>query len=84
VARFTVMTWNVENLFDLGDEDAPATQAELKAKIESLSAVVDEQKPHVPGLQEIGSESALGSCRRRSRRRCRTARSHHLLPVGWT
>jgi endonuclease/exonuclease/phosphatase family metal-dependent hydrolase len=54
------MTWNVENLFDVGDEDGPDTQAELKAKVESLRSVIDEQKPHVLGLQEIGSESALG------------------------
>jgi predicted extracellular nuclease len=60
VALFKVMTWNVENLFDVGDEDGPDTQAELKAKIESLRSVIDEQKPHVLGLQEIGSESALG------------------------
>jgi hypothetical protein len=59
VGQFKVMTWNVENLFDVGDDDGPATQAELKAKIESLRAVIDQQKPHVLGLQEIGSESAL-------------------------
>jgi hypothetical protein len=60
VAQFKVMTWNVENLFDVGDEDGPDSQAELKAKVESLRSVIDEQKPHVLGLQEIGSESALG------------------------
>ena len=48
--------WNVENLFEVGDEDGPDTQAELKAKIESLRSVIDLQKPHVLGLQEIGSE----------------------------
>ena len=58
--QFRVMSWNVENLFDVGDEDGPDTQAELKAKIESLRSVIDEQKPHVLGLQEIGSETALG------------------------
>jgi hypothetical protein len=60
VSEFRVMTWNVENLFGVGDEDGPDTQAELKAKIESLRSVIDEQQPHVLGLQEIGSEAALG------------------------
>ena len=60
MGQFRVMTWNVENLFDVGDEDGPETQAQLKAKIESLRAVIDAQRPHVLALQEIGSESALG------------------------
>ena len=60
MGQFRVMTWNVENLFDVSDEDGPDTQTELKAKIESLRSVIDEQKPHVLGLQEIGSEAALG------------------------
>ena len=54
------MTWNVENLFDVGDDDGPETQGQLAAKIESLRSVIDAQKPHVLALQEIGSESALG------------------------
>jgi len=60
VSQFRVMTWNVENLFEVGDEDGPDTQAELKAKLESLRSVIDAQQPHVLGLQEIGSEAALG------------------------
>jgi hypothetical protein len=35
VAQFKVMTWNVENLFDVGDEDGPKTQAQFTTKIES-------------------------------------------------
>jgi endonuclease/exonuclease/phosphatase family metal-dependent hydrolase len=53
------MTWNVENLFDVGDDDGPETAAQLTAKIESLRAVIDAQEPHVVALQEIGSENAL-------------------------
>jgi len=53
------MTWNVENLFDVGDDDGPKTQAQFAAKIESLRAVIDAQRPHVLTLQEVGSESAL-------------------------
>jgi hypothetical protein len=61
VAQFKVMTWNVENLFDVGDEDGPKTQAQFTTKIESLRAVIDAQQPHVLMLQEVGSESAQGS-----------------------
>jgi endonuclease/exonuclease/phosphatase family metal-dependent hydrolase len=59
MAQLRVMTWNVENLFDVGAEAGPDTQAQLAAKIESLRAVIDEQQPHVLALQEVGSESAL-------------------------
>ena len=51
--------WNVENLFDVGDDDGPETQAELNAKLDSLAAVINAREPHVLGLQEIGSENAL-------------------------
>jgi hypothetical protein len=30
-APFRVVTWNVENLFEVGDGDGPETQAELAA-----------------------------------------------------
>ena len=59
MAQFRVMTWNVENLFDVGDDDGPKTQTQFAAKIESLRAVIDAQRPHVLTLQEVGSESAL-------------------------
>ena len=60
MAQFRLMTWNVENLFDVGDDDGPKTQRQFAAKIESLRAVIDAQQPHVLTLQEVGSESALG------------------------
>ena len=72
MAQFKVMSWNVENLFDVGDEDGPDTQAELKAKIESLRSVIDEQKPHVLGCRRSAPRRRSAGCRRRSRRRCRT------------
>jgi endonuclease/exonuclease/phosphatase family metal-dependent hydrolase len=59
MAQFRVMTWNVENLFAVGTEAGPETEAELDAKIESLRAVIDAQLPDVLALQEVGSESAL-------------------------
>jgi predicted extracellular nuclease len=63
MGQFRVMTWNVENPFDVGDEDGPETQAEFTARIESLRAVIGAQRPHVLALWEIGSESALGRLR---------------------
>ena len=57
------MSWNVENLFDVGAEDGPETQAQLTAKVESLRAVIDVQRPHVLALQEVGSENALARLR---------------------
>jgi hypothetical protein len=47
------------NLFGVGDADGPATEAALAAKIESLRAVIDAQRPHVLALQEIGREESL-------------------------
>ena len=61
MALFRVMTWNVENLFGVGDADGPATEAAFAAKIESLRAVIDAQRPHVLALQEIGREDALAT-----------------------
>jgi hypothetical protein len=45
VTQFRVMTWNVENPFAVGAGARPETDAELEAKIESLTAVVDSHKP---------------------------------------
>lgn len=49
MAQFRVMSWNIENLFDVGDDDGPETAAQLNSKIESLRAVIDAQRPH-PGI----------------------------------
>jgi hypothetical protein len=74
MAPFRVMTWNVENLFGVGDTDGPETEAALAAKIESLRAVIDAQRPHVLALQEIGREEALQRLQQALVVRCRTAR----------
>jgi len=66
MSELRVMTWNVENLFEPEDADGPGARAEFEAKIESLAAVIDQAKPHVVALQEIGSESALTRLRTRS------------------
>ena len=70
MAQFRVMTWNVENLFDVRDDDGPKTQAQFAAKIESLRAVIDAQQPptrrHPPNHRQRG-----GCLRARSRARDR-------------
>ena len=59
MGEFRVMTWNVQNLFEVGAEDGPDTEAELTAKLASLAAVIDDVEPHVLCLQEIGSDRVL-------------------------
>jgi endonuclease/exonuclease/phosphatase family metal-dependent hydrolase len=59
MAELRFMTWNVQNLFDTGNEDGPDAQDKLAAKIESLRAVIDQHNPHVVALQEVGGEQAL-------------------------
>jgi endonuclease/exonuclease/phosphatase family metal-dependent hydrolase len=57
--KFTVMTWNLENLFRVGDASGPKTEAEYTEKLQSLAEVILQLKPDVLGLQEIGSQDAL-------------------------
>jgi endonuclease/exonuclease/phosphatase family metal-dependent hydrolase len=61
MGEFRAMTWNVQNLFEVGAEDGPDTPAEFAAKIDSLAAVIDDLEPHVLCLQEIGSDGALAA-----------------------
>jgi predicted extracellular nuclease len=56
-----LMSWNVQNLFEPGAGDGPATQAELDAKVASLAAVIRGFAPHVLALQEVGSDAALAA-----------------------
>jgi len=59
MAELRVMTWNVENLFVPGDGEGPESGAAYRAKLASLAAVIDEARPHVLALQEVGSSEAL-------------------------
>lgn len=57
--RFTVMTWNVENLFPAGYRVSPqkvVLQADYDAKLEYLARRILEVAPDVLALQEIGSD----------------------------
>jgi len=55
--NFTVMTWNVENLFDEKDDpdtdDTVLTSAQVEDKLTEVAAVVDLEGPDVLALQEI-------------------------------
>ncbi|MGA7954040.1 MAG: endonuclease/exonuclease/phosphatase family protein [Gloeobacterales cyanobacterium] len=56
---FQIMTWNIENLFQFGDEGGPKTEAEYQQKLESLASVILMLAPDVLALQEIGSLEAF-------------------------
>ena len=55
---FTVMTWNVENLFRPGG-DGPTTTETYQAKLHGLATVINAQAPDALSLQEIGDPAAL-------------------------
>jgi endonuclease/exonuclease/phosphatase family metal-dependent hydrolase len=56
---FKVMTWNIENLFQFGDQGGPKTDDQYQQKLQSLAAVILKLDPDVVALQEIGSPPAL-------------------------
>jgi endonuclease/exonuclease/phosphatase family metal-dependent hydrolase len=56
---FRVMTWNIENLFQFGDEGGPKTEAEYEQKLQSLAKVILTLAPDVLALQEIGGPEAF-------------------------
>ena len=60
MTAFTVMTWNVQNLFLPSHNDGPDDQATFQQKLDSLAAVINQEKPHVLALQEVGPNGALG------------------------
>jgi endonuclease/exonuclease/phosphatase family metal-dependent hydrolase len=59
MSTFRVMTWNIENLFQFGNESGPKTDAEYQQKLQSLAEVILTLAPDVLALQEIGSPEAL-------------------------
>lgn len=50
---------NVQNLFNVGDNNGPETKAEFEAKLDSLAAAINQAEPDVIGFQELGPESSL-------------------------
>jgi endonuclease/exonuclease/phosphatase family metal-dependent hydrolase len=65
MAQLRVMSWNVQNLFAAGTADGPPTQAAFDAKLASLAAVIDAQRPDVLALQEVGPPEVLQQLQQR-------------------
>jgi hypothetical protein len=59
--QFSVMTWNLENLFGLGTEFGPDTPDEFNQKIESLARTILELDPDVVAVQEVGGSEPFGA-----------------------
>lgn len=59
MAPFTIMTWNVENLYRAGTPFGPPTQDEYEAKLGRLADAIVRLDPDVLALQEVGSLEAL-------------------------
>jgi endonuclease/exonuclease/phosphatase family metal-dependent hydrolase len=53
------MTWNVQNLFLPDHEDGPDDLATFQHKLASLGALIDQERPHVLALQEVGPDGVL-------------------------
>lgn len=66
MARFAVMTWNVENFFPVGalvspQSRTPVTQQAFDAKLNFVAPFILQQQPDVVALQEIGGRDASDS-----------------------
>jgi len=59
VTSVRVMTWNVQNLFEPGSPDGPDDAPTYRAKIASLAAVIDAERPTRAGTP--GSRPASGA-----------------------
>ncbi len=59
MASFTLMCWNVENLFLPEANATEQVRERFRAKLGALAAVIDSQRPDVLALQEIGPNGAL-------------------------
>ncbi|WP_207229834.1 endonuclease/exonuclease/phosphatase family protein [Krasilnikovia cinnamomea] len=53
------MTWNLENLFRVGQPGGPSTAAAYEAKLRGLAAVINDHAPDVVAVQEVGDPAAL-------------------------
>ena len=65
MTSFTVMTWNVENLFPVGSASGPETDDVYRRKLDNIAAVVRSIRPHVLALQEIGTLGPLADLQAR-------------------
>jgi endonuclease/exonuclease/phosphatase family metal-dependent hydrolase len=70
---FTVMTWNVENLFLAGSTSGPSTPEILDRKLTNLAQTIRLIRPDVLALQEVGDPATLAQLQERLGRRYRHA-----------
>jgi len=63
MAESRIMTWNVQDLLEIGRESGPWSAAQLSAKIASLGAVVDGARPRVLTVQEVGIADVMDQFR---------------------
>ncbi|MDX2140080.1 MAG: endonuclease/exonuclease/phosphatase family protein [Chloroflexota bacterium] len=59
MTAFTLMTWNVQNLFLPTHDSGPDNERLFQRKLESLAKVIDHANPDVLALQEIGPDGVL-------------------------
>ena len=59
MTTFTVMTWNLENLFRPGGVSGPRNLEEFDQKLEKLASGILQIDPDVLAVQEVGSEDAF-------------------------
>lgn len=57
--NFTAMTWNLENLFRVGQPSGPKTQEAYDAKMRNLATVILAIAPDVLAVQEVGNPAAF-------------------------
>jgi endonuclease/exonuclease/phosphatase family metal-dependent hydrolase len=53
------MTWNVENLFRVGEPSGPTAPSVYDSKLHGLAKAINEQAPDALAVQEIGDPAAL-------------------------
>src|SRR4051794_37824127 len=84
VPMFTIMTWNVENLF----QPAPAQRAAYDAKLDALAAVIQAAAPDLLAVQEVGDQASFDALRDRLGPSWTGVLSSHFetphtIRVGW-
>lgn len=55
----TVATWNLENLYRPGGPFGPRTEEAYDKKLQALAGTIDQIRPDVLGVQEVGAPEAL-------------------------
>lgn len=56
---FTIMTWNLENLFEVGEPSGPTEPQVYEQKQKNIASIIHLINPDVLAVQEIGSPAAF-------------------------